>query len=116
MHRFVYYDDLDPRCLDTGIVIFDGAGYAPLWHLCRETGLQVVADVHTHPGIARQSGTDRSHPMIAVRGHIAVIVPDFARRQPALEDLGIYEYRGGHQWTNLSGPDAGRVVYTRFWS
>src|SRR4051812_42321704 len=33
---FVYYDDLDPHCLDTGIVVFDGAGFGPLWRICRE--------------------------------------------------------------------------------
>ena len=39
--------------------------------MCRETGLSVVADVHTHGGIPRQSDADRRHPMIAVTGHIA---------------------------------------------
>src|SRR5512140_623886 len=43
VHRFVYYDDLDPRCLDRGIVVFDGSGYGPLWQMCRETELSVVA-------------------------------------------------------------------------
>ena len=62
--RFVFYDDLDPHCLDTGIVVFDGAGFGPLWALCRETGLRVVADVHTHGGRgpARQSHLDREGP------------------------------------------------------
>src|SRR5579871_2672857 len=64
VERFVYYDDLDPYCLDTGIVVFDGAGFGPLWALCRETGLRVVADVHTHGGgRARQSPLDRDNPM-----------------------------------------------------
>ncbi len=47
VERFVYYDDLDPHCLDTGIVVFDGGSFGPLWALCRETGLSVVADLHT---------------------------------------------------------------------
>src|SRR5437868_6371979 len=46
--RVAYYDDLDPSCLDQGIVEFDGAGYGPLWRLCRESRLDVLADVHTH--------------------------------------------------------------------
>ena len=25
--RFAYYDDFDPTCLDSGIVVFDGAGF-----------------------------------------------------------------------------------------
>src|SRR5258708_2236464 len=31
--RFVPYDDLDPNCLDTGIVRFDGRFYSALWEL-----------------------------------------------------------------------------------
>src|SRR2546430_11791246 len=45
---FAFYDDFDPHCLDTGIVVFDGAFYGLLWQRCREEGLEVVADVHTH--------------------------------------------------------------------
>src|SRR5208337_3840601 len=49
--RFIYYDDLEPHCLDSGVVIFDGSGYGPLWQTCRETGMNVIADIHTHPGL-----------------------------------------------------------------
>lgn len=109
--RLAYYDDLDPHCLDTGIVVFDGAGYGPLWAICRETGLIVVADVHTHPGIARQSDADRRHPMIAKAGHIAVIVPDYAQGEEHGERLGVYEYEGSHRWHDYSGPTAERYFY-----
>jgi proteasome lid subunit RPN8/RPN11 len=112
--RFVCYDDLDPRALDSGIVDFNGSGYNPLWALCRTTGLKVVADVHTHPGVARQSETDRRNPMIATRGHIAFIVPNFAQRVPTTDALGIYEYLGAHQWADYSGPSAERCFYTGF--
>lgn len=112
VRRFVYFDDLDPNCLDSGIVVFDGAGFGPLWRLCREVGLAVVADVHTHPGMARQSDSDRRHPMIATAGHFALIVPDFAARVPAISDIGLYEYLGGHQWRDHSGPAASRIFYT----
>lgn len=115
VHRFVYYDDLDPHCLETGIVVFDGRGYAPLWSLCRETRLQVVADVHTHPGEARQSGADRCNPMIATRGHVAIIVPNFAQRAIEAASLGIYEYLGSHEWIDHSGPKAGQIFYTGSW-
>src|SRR4051794_13396622 len=45
IERFAYYDDLDPESLKSGIVVFDGAGYGPLWALCKRLGLQVVADI-----------------------------------------------------------------------
>jgi hypothetical protein len=41
--RFVYYDDLCPGALDTGIVAFDGAGYGLLWQLCHETVARTCA-------------------------------------------------------------------------
>jgi proteasome lid subunit RPN8/RPN11 len=115
VRRFVYYDDLDTHCLDTGIVVFDGAGYGPLWQLCRETGLQVIADVHTHEHRPRQSELDRDNPMIATRGHIALLVPRFAERIFRPHELGVYEYKGEHRWRDLSGARASRYFYVGFW-
>lgn len=115
VERFVFYDDLDPGCLDTGIVAFDGVGYGPLWRMCRETGTKVVADVHTHPGAAVQSPIDRENPMIAQRGHLALIVPEFARRRVGPPELGIYEYEGDHRWRDRGGKDAEQFFYVGLW-
>ncbi|WP_236515930.1 hypothetical protein [Sandaracinus amylolyticus] len=98
---FVLYDDLDPHCLDTGIVHFDGRYFGRLWDLCKATGLAVVADVHTHPGGARQSGSDRAHPMIACAGHLALIVPRFALPPVRVRDVGIYRYLGAKRWATV---------------
>lgn len=98
--RFICYEDLDPHALDTGIISFDGSGYVPLWQLCREQKLRVLADVHTHPGDwTDQSGSDRTHPMISQEGHVALIVPRYAADTlPSLHGIGIHEYLGDHQW------------------
>src|SRR6266508_5576332 len=109
--RFAYYDDFDPHSLDTGIVVFDGSGYGPLWRLCREAGLTVVADVHVHGGSARQSATDRENPMVAILGHVALIVPDLAERDFGPSEICIYEYKGQHQWKDWSGESADRFFY-----
>lgn len=113
--RFAYYDDLDPGCLDSGIVIFDGSGYGPLWDLCRSEGLSVVADIHVHPGYARQSESDRKHPMIAKQGHIALIASDFASGDCFPSDLGVYEYKRGYCWNYRSGLEAEDFFYVGFW-
>lgn len=113
--RFVFYDDLDPNCLDSGIVVFDGSGYGPLWELCRKEGLSVVADIHTHPGVALQSGTDKENPMVATKGHIAIIIPSFANRIIAPDELGIYEYLGAYQWNVYSGSKAKEFFYIGTW-
>jgi proteasome lid subunit RPN8/RPN11 len=111
MYRFVYYDDLEPHCLESGVVVFNGSGYGPLWQLCRSTSLRVVADIHTHPGLARQSPDDRAHPMVAQVGHIAIIIPCFATEPVRTEELGIYEYEGNHRWHNYLGSAAKRFLY-----
>lgn len=118
IERFVFYDDLDPHALDSGIVTFDSAGYDPLWRICREEGLQVVADVHTHPGRARMSTLDRNHPMIGQAGHLALILPNFALRPFSRRDMpeiGIYEYLGDHQWRDFSGHATRTRFYIGFW-
>lgn len=111
--RFICYDDLDPHALDSGIIQFDGSGYVPLWQLCREKNLRVFADVHTHPGDwTEQSGSDRTHPMISQSGHVALIVPNFARRTlQKLHGVGIHEYLGNHHWKSWK-PKSGKVRFT----
>jgi proteasome lid subunit RPN8/RPN11 len=95
---FVLYDDLDPNCLDTGIVRLDGRHFGKLWEIAKSTGLGVVADVHTHPGSSEQSESDQAHPMITRAGHIALILPRFAAAPVARREIGIYRYQGGGQW------------------
>lgn len=112
---FVCYDDLDPRALKSGCVTFHGSGFPRLWEICRERDLQVIADVHTHPGRdTRQSGIDQRHPMIPVAGHIALIVPQFATgNRFSLRGVGVHEYRGGN-WKDRTGEQPAAVRLT--WS
>ena len=100
---FVLYDDLDPRCLDSGIVRLDGRYFGALWELCERSGRTVVADVHTHPNGAQQSESDRAHPMISRAGHLALILPHFAVSPVRRAAIGIYRYRGGKRWDVVPG-------------
>src|SRR6202043_3358208 len=95
----VYYDDLDAEAYATGVCVLHGDAFAKLWAECRKRKLTVIGDVHTHGGAAYQSGSDKTNPMVARAGHIAIIVPDFVAWPIAPERLGIYEYRGQHEWT-----------------
>ena len=102
IEEFVFYDDIDPNALRTGIVIIDGRRLGDLWAYCRKTGRAVVADVHVHPGGFGQSASDRANPIIAEVGHIAIILPDFAARAAGPGDIGVYEYLGKRQWRDRS--------------
>lgn len=108
VQQVMYYDDLDPHAYRTGVVVMRGGSFGPLWDHCRSSGLSVVADIHVHPMEAWQSITDRDNPMIAMAGHLALIVPYFARPPVIPERLGFYEYLGSHRWQNLGGPRIGR--------
>lgn len=104
---FICYNDLDPCAFDSGIIIFNGDGYIPLWEHCSKTGLKVLADVHTHPGSwTGQSSSDMQHPMIAQKGHIAFIVPEFAAlKNQLLNGVGIHEFKGDKTWTSWKETD-----------
>lgn len=99
------YDDVDPEAL-VGMIDFDGARMDAVWRECERSGLSVVADVHTHPRGYRQSGIDRANPMMPRRGHLALIVPDYALRTVGPGEVGLYELVGRGAWTDHSAEGA----------
>jgi len=63
-------------------------------------GLQVVGQVHTHPGSAYHSGGDDDGARIAYDGYISIVVPNYGRELPALRGAAIYAYRN-HAFSRL---------------
>lgn len=95
------YDDIDPRALEAGYVRIDGRRMGKLWDMCRAQKVSVVADIHTHPGTHEQSDIDRQNPMVSMKGHIGIILPAYAMRPVARRHMGIYVYRGSHEWDEV---------------
>jgi len=58
-----------------------------------KAGLQVVAQVHTHPGKAYHSDGDVEGARIVYRGFVSVVLPDYGRRLPALDGAAVYMFR-----------------------
>jgi hypothetical protein len=114
---YVCYDDLDPLAYQSGGIVFHAVGCAALWRFCREKGLLVLADVHTHMGKGiSQSHTDQLNPMIPVIGHTAMIVPDFGRTPwLSLRAVGVYEYLGSFAWRAHSASQRLRRVSLTLW-
>jgi hypothetical protein len=102
IEKFIFYDDIDPHALDSGIVVIDGRRLGALWSLCRSANLEVVADVHVHPGGYGQSPSDKANPVIAEVGHMAFILPHYAARNPRPGRIGVYQYLGGRRWRDRS--------------
>ena len=101
--KVIYFEDLDPNCL-VGNIHIKSDGLLRLGKICREEGLRVLSDVHTHPSFSvSQSSIDRDNPMIARDGHLAIIVPHYGTRQVTSQEVGVHEYRGDLGWTSWSG-------------
>ncbi len=108
---FILYDDLDPQALDSGIVRFDGRYFGDLWDICKRRDLSVVADVHVHPGTSSQSDSDQDHPMISRAGHVALVLPNFARSPIRTETIGMYRYLGGKRWHTIPAAARRRFLH-----
>lgn len=102
IRQFIFYDDIDPDALNTGIVMIDGRRLGALWKICRSNALKVVADVHVHPGSFRQSPSDQANPIIAEPNHIALILPDFAEGSNLPRRIGVHRYLGNRMWRDES--------------
>lgn len=103
---WILFDDLDPGSLN-GSVSIRGQAFTRLWKSCRERGVKVIADVHTHPGHGvGQSSIDAANPMVARGGHVGLIVPSFARGRIRRRDVGFHVYRGDRSWDAFHGEDA----------
>lgn len=106
---YLLYDDIDPNALDKGLVDFDPTLLGEVWEYCNQRDLKVIADIHTHPpmGGVQQSISDKMHPAIPQKGHIAMIVPNYSKDWfLSLDDVGIYKYLGNKKWETITNGNA----------
>ena len=108
---WVPYDELDRDAYSKGYVTLSTQAFSRLWAVCADRGLEVVADVHTHPEGPRQSPSDQANPMIAKAGHMALIVPNFAQGHVKPGSVSVNVYLGNHRWQNFFGRDAENLVH-----
>lgn len=113
VQRWVAYDVLDPDALSYGYVRLNTQAFTKLWALCEELRLEVVADVHTHPGNPRQSSSDRANPMISQPGHVALIVPNFAQGVVLPYSVSVNIYAGNKRWNSFFGRNAEMLIHLK---
>jgi proteasome lid subunit RPN8/RPN11 len=108
--RWISYDELDADSLQHEYVQLEPRASARLWEFCNTANLRVIADIHTHPHAPRQSDSDRAYPMIAIRGHVALIAPRFARGMITPADVSFNVYCGAGAWVSFHGDDAAALI------
>lgn len=72
-----------------------------------DRSLQVVGQVHTHPGDAYHSDGDDDGARIAFTGYASVVLPDYGRHLPALTRAAAYFFQAGKGFVALG---AGNVI------
>ena len=63
-----------------------------------ERELEVIAQIHSHPGEAYHSETDDTFPIATTSGAFSLVVPDFAVHPFALELCAAYRLIPGEGW------------------
>lgn len=112
VESYLMYDVVAPQSSQKhDYVVLTGEEMAIAWDYCYRHGLEVVADVHTHPLGPAQSESDREYPMVSVAGHVALIVPFFATQDPQPRDLGVHVFHGDQRWSSLFGAQAESAVH-----
>lgn len=69
-------------------------------HLYRNS-LELVAQVHTHPGAAYHSETDDQYAIATTIGSFSIVVPNFAARNFALSECAVYRLDAQGQWLEV---------------
>ena len=108
--RWITYDEVDPASVEFPYIRLASAAFGRLAEVCSAESLLVVADIHTHPGVPRQSRSDRRHPMIGLAGYVALIAPRYARGDVRPRDVSFNFYCGDYRWRSYFGPDAGALI------
>lgn len=85
----------------------DGVGYFvsgdTLFKLNRalsETGLRLIAQVHSHPGEAYHSEADDRYAIVTADGGLSLVVPDFGHVPALLTAWAVYRLRD-RKWCEL---------------
>jgi len=106
VHASLPYGEVDPPSLNYGIIRLSPDAFPRVWGRCGELGLEVVADIHTHPCGPHQSSSDRAYPMISIPGHLGLIAPRFAVDKVTTQDVSLNRYLGGGRWESFLGASA----------
>lgn len=67
--------------------------------------LQVVAQLHTHPGSAFHSDGDVEGARIRFPGYVSIVLPDYGRLLPRMDGAAVYMWSATGNWLQLASTD-----------
>jgi hypothetical protein len=97
----------------------EGVGYfvtgETLFELNRglsETGLRLIAQVHSHPQEAYHSEADDRYAIVTAQGGLSLVVPNFGHAAADPLSWAVYRLRG-QEWQELSEIEVGALFEVR---
>lgn len=97
----------------------DGVGYfvtgETLFHLNRslsETGLRLIAQVHSHPTAAYHSDADDRYAIVTADGGLSLVVPNFGHAAADPAEWAVYRLRH-NDWQELSDHEVHQLFSVR---
>ncbi len=67
-----------------------------------QSGLRLIAQVHSHPMKAYHSDTDDEYAIATTVGSLSLVIPDFATRKFDLSDCAVYRLSKNGSWEHIS--------------
>lgn len=75
-----------------------------------QRGLTLLAQIHSHPGIAYHSETDDLHAIMTQIGGLSIVVPDFAQGAFSLDEVAVYRLMGPATWAELEANEIHSLI------
>ncbi len=98
--------DQRPIKSEEGVGYFvDGQALFDLNRKLADTGMRLIAQVHSHPGEAYHSEADDRYAIVTAEGGLSLVVPDFGRASADPTSWAVYRLSNGG-WLEL---DAAQV-------
>lgn len=99
-----------PVSSEGGVGYFvDGETLFALNKALEETGLRLIAQVHSHPTDAYHSDTDDRYAIVTANGGLSLVVPDFGHAEPSPAAWAVYRLREGN-WEELGPRQRSRLL------
>ena len=105
--------DQQPVSDEDGVGYFVGAD--ALFELNRglaETGLRLIAQVHSHPSRAYHSDTDDRYAVVTADGGLSLVVPNFGRAPADPASWAVYRLSKG-DWRELAAREGRKLFVLR---
>jgi proteasome lid subunit RPN8/RPN11 len=75
-----------------------------------DTGLRLIAQVHSHPSEAYHSNADDRYAIVTANGGLSLVVPDFGKAPPDPTLWAVYRLSNGC-WSELNIDQARSLLY-----